>query len=120
MALKPTGDPLDHVFPAVPAEPLEGSVAIEADRLVSGDRLVSYGHPWKNFSLTAEIATPLLKNKLKDGVSLTPEDVALFMVAVKLAREVHKHKRDNLVDAIGYLKCLDLIVQRRAEMESGF
>lgn len=31
-------------------------------------------------------------------------DAALFMVLVKLAREVQKHKQDNLVDAAAYLQ----------------
>jgi hypothetical protein len=45
----------------------------------------------------------LLASKLSKD--LGPEDVALFMVAVKLSRECHEPKRDNLVDAAGYLEC---------------
>lgn len=68
--------------------------------------------------MTAEIVTPMLKSKLKEGAVLTPEDVALFMVGLKLAREVNKHKRDSLVDAIGYLKCLDLVIEERERREA--
>jgi hypothetical protein len=35
--------------------------------------------------------------------ALHPKDVAIMMALLKIARETHQHKRDNLVDAIGYL-----------------
>jgi len=38
-----------------------------------------------------------------------PEDVPLYMVGVKLAREVHRHKRDSLVDGAGYLRTLEKV-----------
>ena len=41
------------------------------------------------------------------GQPVTPEQVGLCMVIVKLAREVNGHKRDNIVDAIGYLLTTD-------------
>ena len=46
----------------------------------------------------------LLAGKLR--ADLDARDVALFMVAVKLSRQVNKHGRDNLVDAAGYLETL--------------
>lgn len=93
------------------------TVCQEADRLVTDDRQGYYGHPWDNFLLTAQIVTPMLRKKLKDGVDLDPEDVAFFMIGLKLAREINRHKRDNLVDAIGYLKCLDMVVEERAKIQ---
>jgi hypothetical protein len=38
---------------------------------------------------------------------ISPEQVALCMVTLKVAREVFSPKRDNLVDAIGYLLAYD-------------
>jgi hypothetical protein len=44
------------------------------------------------------------------GHALTVEEGALFMVCVKLSREVNMPKRDNLTDAAGYLECYARIV----------
>jgi hypothetical protein len=41
---------------------------------------------------------------------LTVEEAVMFMVFVKLSRERHRHKRDNLVDAAGYVGCLAKVV----------
>lgn len=97
-------DPLREVFDPP-------SVLSEADVLVSGDRRGTYGHPLQNFSTIAEIATPMLRVRgtLGLGQKLTAQDIALIMIAVKLGRESFKPKRDNLVDAAGYIKCLDLV-----------
>ena len=79
------------------------SVLTEAQSLVHGDRQRSYGHPAVDFARTAALVNTLLASKLSKD--LGPEDVALFMVAVKLSRECHEPARDNLVDAAGYLEC---------------
>lgn len=69
----------------------------EADRLVNGARQSDYGHPLDDFSKTAAIWSAILET------NVTPEQVALCMVGVKLSREINKPKRDNIVDAHGYL-----------------
>ena len=76
---------------------MKKKLAEEANELVNGDRQKSYGHPRKNFQLTADLWSVVL------GVPVTPEQVALCMLQVKIARELHAPKRDNLVDAIGYI-----------------
>jgi len=85
------------------------SILTEAHGLVHGDRQATYGHPAVDFSRTAAIVNVLLAHKLSSD--LGPEDVALFMVAVKLSRECHEHKRDNLVDAAGYLECRERVLR---------
>jgi len=37
------------------------------------------------------------------GISISSRDVAIMMTLLKIARENYKSKRDNFVDAIGYL-----------------
>jgi hypothetical protein len=43
------------------------------------------------------------------GLPVTPEQVALCMIAVKMSREVNAHKRDNLVDIAGYARTLETV-----------
>ena len=44
-----------------------------------------------------------------DTDPIPPEKVALMMCGLKLVREMHRHKRDNLVDLAGYAKVADLV-----------
>ena len=89
------------------AEPVPPSILEEAQGLVYGDRQGDYGHPRQDFTRTALLWTGVLMHKLAEGEHITPEDVALCMVQVKISREVNKPKRDNRVDGAGYLLCLD-------------
>jgi hypothetical protein len=82
-------------------KPIDNSIAEEAMAIVSGARQQTYGHPSKNFQDTARLWSVVL------GIEVTPQQVALCMVHLKLAREVFSPKRDNLVDAIGYLLAYD-------------
>ena len=84
------------------------SVCAEADRLVSGDRQADYGHPFEDFTRTGRIWGALLG--LPD---IDPAVVGLMMGGVKMSREVHRPKRDNLVDLAGYAKTVDLVRQRQ-------
>ena len=85
------------------------SILTEAHGLVHGDRQASYGHPAVDFARTAALASIQLAHKLSSD--LGPEDVAMFMVCVKLSREAHQHGRDNLVDACGYLDCRERVLR---------
>lgn len=82
-------------------KPIDPSIASEAIGLVSEDRQKTYGHPSKNFAETARLWSVVL------GIEVTATQVALCMVQVKIAREIFSPKRDNLVDAIGYLLAYD-------------
>jgi hypothetical protein len=87
------------------------SVAQEAHRLVHGARQADYGHPFDDFSKTGQLWAPIL------GLDkVTPEQVALCLIQVKVAREIHAPKRDNRTDMAGYATTLDLVAQRREEM----
>lgn len=88
-------------------EPSSESIVEEAIRLVSSDRSSAYGHPLDDFTKTAAIWSALL------GTPVTPEQVGLCMVGVKLSREAHAHKRDNLVDALGYILTVEKVREER-------
>lgn len=92
------------------------SPALEAQELVYGDRNADYGHPLDDFSKTAALWTARLQStgRLATGAVLTPEDVAWFMVDVKWSREQNSPKRDNVVDAIGYVLTYWRILRERA------
>ena len=85
----------------------------EAALLVYGDRQGDYGTPRENYEGIAQVWSGLLHMILKRPI--TPEEAALMMVGLKLQRQAMKHKRDNLVDAHGYL----LVYARVKEEPSG-
>lgn len=83
----------------------------EAHRIVYGDREKTYGDPNKNFNKLALMWTGTLLDKLKPGVQLSANDIALCLVQLKVSRESFKPNRENRVDGIGYFLCLDRIVE---------
>lgn len=74
-----------------------------AIRLVLGDRNESYGDPAEDYAKVAKMWSGLLHPILKRDI--TPQEAILMMVLLKMSREVHAPKDDNIVDAHGYLLC---------------
>ena len=77
-----------------------------AKRLTSYDRQTDYGSPIEDFTKQAKMWGAIL------GVNVTPQQIAMCMIAVKLSRLTNspRHK-DSCVDIIGYARCLDLCNQ---------
>jgi hypothetical protein len=73
----------------------------EAEAAVYGDRQADYGTVNENFGTIAKLWSVVLKTEV------TPDQVALCMVQVKIARQMFKPKRDNLVDGAGYFATLE-------------
>jgi hypothetical protein len=88
-------------------------IAAHAANLVFGDRNDDYGHPLDDFTRAGKIWEAIL------GIPVSAEQVALCMEGVKIAREVHRRKMDNIVDGIGYWLTYAMVVQERAERELG-
>ena len=84
-------------------KPIDKSLLDEAYNLVTGDRQQSYDHPARNFDRIARLWSVALDKEI------TAEDVATCMILVKIARQLHAPKRDNLVDAVGYLLTLEAV-----------
>lgn len=81
--------------------PIDPTLATDAVHVVNGPRQRDYAHPKVNFQRIADLWSPIF------GIEVTPEQVALAMIQVKVAREINRHTRDNLVDLIGYTLTLD-------------
>jgi hypothetical protein len=88
---------------------MQNNIAEEAASIVYGDREQTYDDPNRNFDKLGYMWTGHLLNKLKPGERITPQDVALMQVMLKISREGFRPKRDNRVDMIGYTLCLDRI-----------
>jgi hypothetical protein len=82
-------------------------ILLEAHRLVNGPRQQDYGHPADDYAKVSDIFYSIT------GVDLSVSEAILFMVSVKLARlrtnlENDTIHHDSLVDALGYLTCLNM------------
>lgn len=95
---------------------METNILNEAKELLNGDRAVAYGDPIDNFKNIADVANVLLKRK---GIVLDREAVAMILVALKVAREGHKHSTDNLVDAAAYLQLMEIVMDKPIQVVDG-
>jgi hypothetical protein len=85
-----------------------GCILLEAREAVLSKRAKTYGHPSKNLGKTAEFWESIF------SVPVTAEQVGYGMVALKLARALTgEFHRDNLVDAAGYMKTVEMIMDGR-------
>ncbi len=82
---------------------LNPTILQEAQGIVYGDRQASYGKASTNFGRIARMWEEILDSKV------TPEQVGMCMIAVKLARQCHKPSRDNLVDIAGYAATIEKV-----------
>jgi hypothetical protein len=82
-------------------KPIDKTIADEALAAVTGPRQRDYAHPKVNFQRIADLWSPVL------GIDVTPEQVALCMIQVKVARLMNRYTRDSVVDILGYALTLD-------------
>ncbi len=80
---------------------LSNKILLEADRLISSDRLDQYGDPNISFGFISSLWSAYF------GEEITKQDVAMMMILLKIARQtVGEKKSDNLVDICGYAALL--------------
>lgn len=72
----------------------------KAKKLVEGDRAKAYGEPIFDFLRTAQMMEQFFGFK-----DISPLMVPMILAFVKISRECHKPKEDNLIDFCGYLLC---------------
>lgn len=80
---------------------------MEAENIIHGDRRQDYGGALESFTRIAELWSPIL------GISVTPEQVVLCMIGLKIARYVHGQQRDSIVDICGYAGLLEILKQEQ-------
>lgn len=83
------------------------SILQTAEQLVGGDRGTDYGHPFLDFSVTSKIWSAIL------GCEVSPEQVALCMIGVKISRLCNAYKEDSVVDIAGYARTLQMVHEYR-------
>lgn len=86
-------------------KPIDPTLAADAVQAVTGPRQRDYAHPRINFQRIADLWSPIF------GIPVTPEQVAIAMIQVKISREMNRHTRDNVVDLIGYALTLDACME---------
>jgi hypothetical protein len=94
---------------AFSAEHGMASVLDTAKTITSGVRQRDYGHPLDDFERAALMWTAILRPKLLTAVPISADEIPLCMIALKLARQAHAHKRDNLVDIAGYARTAAMV-----------
>ena len=73
-------------------------ILAKAGELINGDRKEDYGDAYLNHMRIAEFWNNYLDHEIK----MTPTDVAIMMMLVKIARCIHSYKDDSFVDICGY------------------
>jgi hypothetical protein len=76
---------------------MNGAVLLEAHALINTERQADYGPPPVCFERIAAMWSAYLAH------TVTAKDAAICMALLKLGREAHRHKADNLLDAAGYI-----------------
>lgn len=83
------------------------SLLNDAARIITGSRRDAYGDPMKSCGRIAALWSAIL------GIEVSAGQVSLCMIALKIAREVNAHERDNLVDIAGYAQVAEWVAQRK-------
>lgn len=78
--------------------PEHSAILQQADELINGQRAKDYGDANESFQQLAALWSPIL------GVQITPAQVALCLVQLKISRLLHTpNHTDSWVDAAGYI-----------------
>lgn len=79
------------------------SILIQAHNAITGERAQSYGPAKQGFKDVAQQWSLYFFQKYRISIPITPEDVCWMMVDLKKVRQLTNPKRDNVVDAAGYI-----------------
>jgi hypothetical protein len=86
-----------------------------ANETINGPRQQDYGNKLQNFAQTAMLFHGVLAPKLLPGQEISPEDVALLMIQLKISRlSKSPDHNDSILDVAGYAGCYEAIQLDRA------
>ena len=86
------------------------SILDEAKDIIYGDREKTYGEPDVNLKRIATLWNAYMSAKAQsNSTTIEPEDVCWMMVLLKASRQMNTPKRDNLIDAAGYIGLIERI-----------
>lgn len=74
----------------------------EVKKILNGDRQREYGSPDKSLETIAKLWTTYIHTSLDVDLKITPSDVCMMMVLLKVARQSNSKDRDSYRDIIGY------------------
>jgi Domain of unknown function (DUF6378) len=81
----------------------------EAKQIVYNDRQAMYGDPLPSARRTAMMWSAVL------GIEVTPQQVIMCMIMMKVSREIGGHNHDHIVDIAGYAENLHIIEEALAK-----
>lgn len=81
---------------------------------ITDNRLKSYGDPIENLNNIVTLWNAYIKSRKIDTVDnngelLSNKDVSMMMILLKISREIHMPKEDNLIDIAGYCRLASAI-----------
>lgn len=105
-----------ELFADLAAQPQAKSLLHRAHDTIHGERQQDYGDKLTNFAQTAMIWNGILAHKLQDTATITPEDVALLMMGLKMARLAKNPDHfDSILDIAGYAGCMSILQDEREQ-----
>ena len=81
------------------------SITKEAQDIVHGERQQDYGNMGESFRRIAGLWSAYL------GVHVDYLDVGKMMILLKVSRAKNQNHRDSYVDIVGYVECIDKLLQ---------
>jgi len=81
------------------------SITKEAQEIVHGERQQDYGNMAESFQRIAGLWSAYL------GVHVDSFDVGKMMILLKVSRAKNQNHRDSYVDIVGYVECIDKLLQ---------
>lgn len=105
-------------FGVVAASDEDGrNVNVIAEDLIHGDRRNYYGHPFDDYTRVATMVNGAFAHKFKEGESFSAADIPIIVILMKISRQMHRTKRDNLIDIAGYCGVIDMILNHVTDDE---
>lgn len=93
---------------SAPAIRTRAEILEAAGKCITGGRDEEYGEPEDSFDLIARLWEPYIRAACVSpsaDVEIRPQDVAILMALLKIARAAVNDKPDNFVDLAGYAAC---------------